>query len=140
MNELSPAAPVKAADVVPAVKEQVGKLADKSVATGVEAAAAVSKAAESAAQSLEEALPALAGYVRSAAEQTNKFADSLRDKKAEELLTTAVTWSRQQPLLTLAGAAFLGFALSRVVKTGVMPVDGSTPGNAGTDGGHTDGT
>lgn len=128
------AAPVKASDVVPAVKDQVGKLADKSVASGVDAAAAVGKAAESAAQSLEEALPALAGYVRSAAEQTNKFADSLRDKKAEELLTTAVSWSRQQPLLTLAGAAFLGFALSRVVKTGVTPAEGSTANTASSDG------
>lgn len=132
-QSISNAAPVKAADVVPAVKDQVGKLADKSVASSVDAAAAVGKAAESAAQSLDQALPALAGYVRNAAEQTNKFADSLRDKKAEELLTTALTWSRQQPLLTLAGAAFLGFALSRVVKTGVTSSTGSTPseGHAG---------
>ena len=131
-QSFSNAVPVKAADLVPAVKDQVGKLADKSVASSVDAAAAVGKAAESAAQSLDEALPALAGYVRSAAEQTNKFADSLRDKKAEELLTTALTWSRQQPLLTLAGAAFLGFALSRVVKTGVASTGStSSEGHAG---------
>src|SRR6476660_5180276 len=75
-----------AADIVPALKEEAGKLADKSVAGGAEAAQAVGKAAESAAQVLDDALPALAGYVRNAAEYTNKFADSLRDKKAEELL------------------------------------------------------
>lgn len=118
------------ADIVPALKEQAGKLADKSMASGVDAAAAVGKAAESAAQSLDEALPALAGYVRNAAEYTNKLADGLRDKKAEELLATAVTWSRQQPLLTLAGAAVLGFALSRVVKTGVV---GSAPNEGRAD-------
>jgi hypothetical protein len=112
-----------AAEIVPALKEQAAKLADQSVHSGVDAAAAVGKAAESAAQSLDEALPALAGYVRNAAEYTSKFADSLRDKKAEDLLGTAVTWSRQQPLLTLAGAALLGFALSRVVKTGVTRTD-----------------
>ena len=68
---------------------------------------------------LDEALPMLAGYVRQAAQQTNQFADSLRDKKADELLSTAVNWSRQQPLLTLAGAAVLGFALARIAKSGV---------------------
>lgn len=123
-----------AAEIVPALKEQAAKLADQSVHSSVDAAAAVGKAAESAAQSLDEALPALAGYVRNAAACTSKFADSLRDKKAEELLGTAVTWSRQQPLLTLAGAALLGFALSRVVKTGVTPAVGSPP-NTGKIGG-----
>jgi len=112
---------VTAKDVVPALKQEAGRFADRSVASGVDAAQAVGKAAETAAQSLEETLPQLAGYVRNAAEYTNKFADNLRDKKAEELLATAVTWSRQQPLLTLAGAAVLGFALSRLAKSGLAP-------------------
>jgi len=107
----------RAADLAPALREQAGKVADKSVSTGVDAAHAVGKAAESAAQVLDDALPMLAGYVRNAAQYTDKFADSLRDKKAEELLSTAVSWSRQQPLLTLAGAAVLGFALSRIAKS-----------------------
>jgi hypothetical protein len=70
---------------------------------------------------LDDALPALAGYVRNAAEYTNKFADSLREKKAEELLGEAMAWTREQPLLTMAGAAMLGFALSRIVKAGAAP-------------------
>jgi hypothetical protein len=112
-----------AAQVVPALRDQAGKLADKSVASGVDAAQAVGKAAESAAQALDESLPALAVYVRQAATYTNQLADSLRDKKAEELLATAVNWSKQPPLLALAGAAALGFALSRVVKSGVAPAE-----------------
>jgi hypothetical protein len=117
----------RAADVGPALREEATKLADKSVSTGVEAAQAVGKAAESAAQALDQALPLLAGYVRNAAQYTNQFADSLRDKKAEELLSTAVTWSRHQPLLTLAGAAVLGFALARIAKSGIA---GTTDGAA----------
>jgi hypothetical protein len=116
----------RVADVVPALREQAGKVADKSLSSGVEAAEAVGKAAESAAQVLDDALPMLAGYVRNAAQYTSQFADSLRDKKAEELLSTAVSWSRQQPLLTLAGAAVLGFALSRVAKSG-LPAEGAKP-------------
>ena len=118
-----------AADIVPALKEEAGKLANKSVAGGAEAAQAVGKAAESAAQVLDDALPALAGYVRNAADCTNKFADSLRDKKAEELLGDAMAWTRQQPLLTMAGAAMLGFALSRIVKAGAVPA-GAVPAGA----------
>lgn len=116
----------RAADVAPALREQAGKVADQSLASGVDAAHAVGKAAESAAQALDETLPMLAGYVRNAAQYTDRFADSLRDKKAEELLSTAVSWSRQQPLLTLAGAAVLGFALSRIAKSG-MPAKEASP-------------
>ena len=117
----------RAADLGPALRDEAGKLADKSVSTGVEAAQAVGKAAESAAQALDEALPMLAGYVRNAAQYTNQFADSLRDKKAEELLSTAVTWSRQQPMLTLAGAVVLGFALSRIAKSGLVGTAEAVP-------------
>jgi len=115
----------RAADVPPVLREQAEKVADKSLASGVDAAHAVGKAAESAAQALDDALPMLAGYVRNAAQYTDKFADSLRDKKAEELLSNAVSWSRQQPLLTLAGAAVLGFALSRIAKSGLPAKDRS---------------
>lgn len=109
----------RTADLGPALRDQAAKLADKSVSTGADAAQVVGKAAEHAAEALDEALPLLADYVRNAAQQTNRFADSLRDKKAEELLSTAVTWTRQQPLLTLAGAAVLGFALARIAKSGM---------------------
>ena len=135
--------PARASDVGPALRDKATELADKSVSTGVEAAQAVGKAAESAAQALDEALPMLAGYVRNAAQYTGQFADSLRDKKAEELLSTAVTWSRQQPLLTLAGAAVLGFALARVAKSGLSgaaQTDGqSMDGMAGPSGGSHEG-
>ena len=125
----------RASDLGPALRDQASKLADKSVSTGVEAAQAVGRAAETAAQALDEALPMLAGYVRQAAQQTNQFADSLRDKKAEDLLSTAVTWSKQQPLLTLAGATLLGFALSRVVKTGATSAPGgdTSGGDSGSE-------
>jgi hypothetical protein len=126
---------VKAADVGSALRDEAGKAAEKSVSTGVEAAHAVGKAAESAAQALDESLPMLAGYVRQAAQHTNEFADSLRDKKAEELLSTAATWARQQPLLTMAGAAVLGFALSRIAKSGLAATNTNEPSDATSTGG-----
>ncbi len=123
----------KASDVGPALRDEASKLAGKSVASGAEAAQAVGKAAESAAQVLDESLPPLAGYMHQAAQYTNEFADSLRDKKADELLSTGMTWARQQPLLTMAGAAILGFALSRIAKSGLsdanLPDDDSPTEN-----------
>lgn len=135
MDQSSPSseAAAKAADVIPAVKEEISKLADKSVGGSAEAVVAVGKAAEVAAQSLEEALPSLARYVRYAADQANKLADDLRDKKAGELMSSGLEWSKQQPLLTLAGAVCLGFALSRVVKAGAMPASDSASQQGGSD-------
>jgi hypothetical protein len=119
------------ADIGPALKQEASRLADKSVSSGVEAADTVGKAAESAAQVLDESLPALAGYVRNCAQYTARLADDLRDKKAEELLSSAIGWSRQQPLIALAGAAVLGFALSRVARAGFGEASTSTEADGG---------
>jgi hypothetical protein len=124
------------ADVGPALKQEATKLADKSVSTGVQAADAVGKAAESAAQVLDQSLPMLAGYVRNAAQYTERLADDLRDKKSDELLSTAINWSRQQPLIALAGAAVLGFALSRVAKAGLSAPADSAAGDGGDHAGY----
>jgi hypothetical protein len=113
----------------PVFREQVGKLADRSKEAGVDAAHAVGKAAETAAQELDRATPELANCVRSAATYTHRLADDLDRRSASELLSDAVAWSRQQPLMALAGATILGFALSRVIKSGAAATDaeGGTP-------------
>jgi hypothetical protein len=108
------------ASIVPAIREQAGKLAEKSKVAGVETTDAVGKAVESAANVLQDTVPALAGYVRNAATYTNKLADSLRDEKAEDLIASAVSWGRKQPLMVVAGAALLGFTLARLVKSGAV--------------------
>jgi hypothetical protein len=82
---------------------------------------------------LKDTSPALAEYVRNAANYTHELADKLRDQKAGELISQAVSWGRQQPLLVIAGAAVIGFALSRVVKSGVI-VDGNSDSTGVTDG------
>ena len=113
------------------LREQAGKVADRSKDAGLETAEAVGKAAESAASTLQESSPALASYVRNAANYTHKLADDLRDRKAGDLLADAIAWGQKQPLMVLAGAAVLGFALSRVVKSGLATGDG---GKASGDG------
>ena len=64
-------------------------------------------------------VPAVAEYVRGAAQKIERLADDLREKKVGELLTSAAEFGRSQPVAMLAGAALVGFALSRVIKAGV---------------------
>lgn len=108
----------------PVLREQANKLADRSKDVGAETAAAVGKAVESAANELQHEIPELASYVRNAANYTQQLADDLRQRSAGDLLSDAVNWGRKQPMIALAGAVVLGFALSRVVKSGVADTDG----------------
>ena len=63
--------------------------------------------------------PAIADYVRGAGQKIDRLASDLRDKKVGDLLASAAEFGRSQPVIMLAGAALIGFALSRVVKAGV---------------------
>jgi len=114
----------KAAGLGPVLREQANKLADRSKDAGVETAEAVGKAADRAARELQDDAPELANYVREAANYTQRLANDLRDRSASDLLTEAVDWGRKQPVIALAGAALLGFALSRVIRTGLPASDG----------------
>jgi hypothetical protein len=101
------------------LREQAGKLADRTKEAGVETAGAVGKAAERAAQELEGSTPELASYIRDAANYAQRLSSDLHDRSAADLFGQAIEWSRKQPFVALAGAAVLGFALSRVIKTGL---------------------
>ena len=63
-------------------------------------------------------------YARSAAASIDKAANSLAAKQPDELFEDARTFVRKSPGIALAGAAILGFALVRVVKSGL---DTDTP-------------
>lgn len=59
----------------------------------------------------------LSDYVRHAADHTRELADKLQGQKADELLASALTWTRKQPLLLVGGGIVLGFVLSQLVKS-----------------------
>jgi hypothetical protein len=69
----------------------------------------------------------LSDYVRHAADYTRELADRLQGQKADELLASALTWSRKQPLLLVGGGIVLGFVLSQLVKGGGPGVPRSGP-------------
>jgi hypothetical protein len=115
-------------DLKRAAAGQADKVIDQTKDAGLDVAHAVGDAAERVADAFT-GVPSLAGYIRSAAEQTHSFADSLHDQKAGDLLASVAAWGQRRPLMMLAGAALLGAALARVVKAGAEPA-GSDDGDA----------
>lgn len=115
-----------------------GEAADKArdfVGQGLErssdALANVSKMVGDTAEGLEEKLgPEYADYARRAADALDRTATSLRNKSPDELIDDTRNFVRKSPGVALAGAAIVGFALARIVKSGLSGTN--------EDGGDTD--
>ena len=120
----------QATGIARAVGEAVGKkveeVADKPKQAGADAVAGLGRAASTIADSVAGQSPAIADYVRGAGEKIDQLANDLRDKKVGDLMTSAVEFGRSQPVIMVAGAALVGFALSRLIKAGVAtPSEGN---------------
>jgi len=104
-----------------------GQAADKArglVGQGLErsseALANVSKLVGDTAAQLDERLGQQYGdYARQAATTIEETANRLATKDADELIDDTRTFVRNSPGVALAGAAVLGFALVRLVKSGL---------------------
>ena len=92
---------------------------------GSEALANVSKLIGDTAAGIDERLGAQYGdYARKAATAIEDTANSLAAKDADELIDDTRDFVRKSPGVALAGAAVLGFALVRLVKSGLdQPTD-----------------
>ena len=102
-----------------AVGHKVEDIATRSKGAGADAVAGVARTAQAIADSVGAESPAIADYVRGAGQKIDQLANDLRDKKVGDLLTAASEFGRSQPVMLLAGAALVGFALSRLIKSGV---------------------
>jgi hypothetical protein len=106
-----------------AVGEAIGhkaeEVADRSREAGAEGVTRAARTAGAVADAVAADVPAVADYVRGTAQKIERLAGDLREKKVGELLSSAVDFGRSQPVAMLAGAALVGFALSRVIKAGV---------------------
>jgi hypothetical protein len=127
----------QAAGIGRAVGDAVGPkaedIANRSKAAGADAVAGVARTAEALADTVAPNAPAIAEYVRGAGQKIDKLASDLREKNVGDLLTAAAEFGRSQPVIMLAGAALLGFALSRVVKAGVAMPEAASEGAASED-------
>jgi len=98
---------------------------DAAKEAGAAAIAAVRRTAGSIADTVAKDSPAIADYVRGAGQKIDRLAADLQNKNVGELLGSAAEFGRSRPVLLLAGAAVVGFALSRLIKAGV-----GSPGEA----------
>jgi hypothetical protein len=104
-----------------------GQAADKArglVAQGIErsaeALANVSKLVGDTATGLDERLGEEYGdYARKAATSIESAANKLAAKDADELIDDTREFVQRSPGVALAGAAIVGFALARLIKTGL---------------------
>lgn len=87
---------------------------------GSEALASVSKLIGDTASGLDERLGSQYGdYARKAATTIEDTANKLASKDADELIEDTRDFVRKSPGVALAGAAIVGFALVRLVKSGL---------------------
>jgi len=102
-------------------------LAERGKQAGLAEVEQVTEAAARVADTLQDQAPMLADYVRDAACRIDDMGRALRERSVGDLLSSATEYGRQQPLLFFAGAAVLGFALTRFVRSGLPPAaDGSS--------------
>src|SRR3979409_1322004 len=116
----------EAVNIGQAAGQKAEDVADNSKQAGADAVAGVARTAEALADTVAANSPAIAEYVRGAGQKIDRLASDLREKKVGELVCSPSASGLAQPVIMLAGAALIGFALSRVVKAGVATAPADT--------------
>ena len=95
-------------------------LVSQGLERSAEALANVGKLVGDTAPGLEERLgPEYGDYARRAASAIENTANSLAAKDADELIEDTREFVRRSPGVAIAGAAIVGFALARLIKSGL---------------------
>jgi hypothetical protein len=105
-------------------------LVSQGLERSAEALANVGKLVGDTADGLDERLGAEYGdYARKAATAIDDAANSLASKDADELIDDTREFVRKSPGIALAGAAIVGFALARLIKSGLARDDDDDSGS-----------
>ena len=104
--------------------EKARGLVGQGLERSAEALANVGKLVGDTADGLDERLGQEYGdYARRAAGAIEDAANSIASKDADELIDDTRNFVRKSPGIALAGAAIVGFALARLIKSGLAPSD-----------------
>ena len=137
-----------AAGLMEKVRSEGGKLTDEAagkargfVGQGLErsseALSNVSRMVGDTATGIDERLGKEYGdYARRAAEALDNTANRLASKDPDELIDDTREFVRKSPGVALAGAAIVGFALARLVKSGISSAGGDDEDETGRTGGR----
>lgn len=105
------------AKVMDAARERVKGSFEKQQHRAAEQISGVADALRDAADRLsEQDQGGTAKYVRTAADKTAQFADTIRDRGLDDLVAQAEGLARRQPELFVGGALLAGIALGRFLK------------------------
>ena len=110
------------------LSSQAGERARGLVSQGLERSAEtlsnVSKLVGDTAPGLDERLgPEFGEYARKAASAIENTANSIASKDADELIEDTRNFVRNSPGIAIAGAAIVGFAVARLLKSGLSSRD-----------------
>jgi ElaB/YqjD/DUF883 family membrane-anchored ribosome-binding protein len=106
-----------AASLASEANQKAKGLLNQQVAAGADLVGHVADSAKTAADSLEEKAPQLAGMVRGAADRIEDFSRDIRGQSVDELIKAASDFTRRQPALVFGLASVAGFMLFRVLKS-----------------------
>lgn len=104
--------------------EARGKISDiveHQKSAGAERLSGVARAAQTAANDLDEQNPQVARLVRDAAASVDRFAGDLRSSNVTDIVASVSNFARQQPVAFFAGSVLAGFALARFLKSEPAP-------------------
>jgi hypothetical protein len=104
--------------------ERARGLVSQGLERSAEALANVGKLVGDTADGLDERLgPEFGEYARKAASAIENTANSIASKDADELIEDTRNFVRNSPGVAIAGAAIVGFALARLLKSGLSSRD-----------------
>jgi len=116
-------------EAVAPMKETLTDLANQQKSQGADRLGTIAGVIRDAAPRLEQEMPELASYVRSAGSWVEKSAGDLKDQKFEDMLTSASQFARKQPVAAFGIAVVSGFALARFLKSDTPQSNASTNSN-----------
>jgi ElaB/YqjD/DUF883 family membrane-anchored ribosome-binding protein len=111
-------------DLTSQAGERARGLVSQGLERSAEALSNVSKLVGDTADGLDERLgPEFGEYARKAASAIENTANSIATKDADELIEDTRNFVRNSPGVAIAGAAIVGFALARLLKSGLSSRD-----------------
>jgi hypothetical protein len=99
------------------VKQSAQTYAEDGKSKGAERLKGVAETVDRVADQVAGESPAMAEWVRKAANELDGVSRSLKDKSIGDLLNMGKDFARREPAAFIAASAFAGFALSRLLKS-----------------------
>jgi uncharacterized phage infection (PIP) family protein YhgE len=109
-------------------RSRISEIIDQQKSLGADKLSGLSRAAQNAANDLDDQNPHVARLVRDAAGSVEKIAGDLRSSNLTDVVASVSDFARKQPVAFFAGSVLAGFVLARFIKSEpardvVKPVD-----------------